>query len=136
LGFGVVRRGGRDVPWLGLPGNPASAMVTFELFGRPLLRRLGGHRRVFRRVVSAVLAEPLSTPAPLTHFLRATLDVDDAGRLMARLTGAQGSNLLTSMARADALLVLPEDVSELPAGAAVRAMLLGDDALDAERSPA
>jgi molybdopterin molybdotransferase len=136
LGFGVVRRGGRDVPWLGLPGNPVSAMVTFELFGRPLLRRLGGHRRAFRRVVSAVLAEPLSTPAPLTHFLRATLDVDDAGRLAARLTGAQGSNLLTSMARADALLVIPEEVSELPAGAAVRAMLLGDGALDAERAPA
>jgi molybdopterin molybdotransferase len=91
---------------------------------------------VFRRVATAVLAEAVSTAAPLTHFLRATLDVDDAGRLAARLTGGQGSNLLTSMARADALLVIPEEMSELPAGAAVRAMLLGDEALDTERAPA
>jgi molybdopterin molybdotransferase len=136
IGFGVLRRDGRDVPWLGLPGNPVSAMVTFELFGRPLLRTLAGHRRPFRRVVSAKLAEPVRTPTRLTHFLRATLDLDDAGRLLARLTGAQGSNLLTSMARADGLLVVPEEMDEAPAGTVLRAMLLGDDSLDTERPPA
>ncbi|MBV9878961.1 MAG: molybdopterin molybdotransferase MoeA [Gemmatirosa sp.] len=133
LGFGVLPRpDGRVVRWLGLPGNPVSAMVTFELFGRPLLRRLGGHQRAFRRAVAVTLAERVATPAPLTHFLRASVDVDDDGRLVARLTGAQGSNLLTSMACADALLVVPEAVGEVPAGGVLRALLLGSDALDAE----
>jgi len=135
FGFGVVHWGDRRVPWLGLPGNPVSAMVTFELFGRPLLRTLGGHRNVFRRAVNVVTAEHVRTAAPLTHFLRATLATDGGGRLVARLTGAQGSNLLTSMARANALLVVPEDVREVPAGTVLRAILLGDDALDGERPP-
>jgi molybdopterin molybdotransferase len=134
LGFGVVAWRGHDVPWVGLPGNPVSAMVTFELFARPLLRALGGHRRVFRRLVPVVLDAPVRTPGALTHFLRAALDVDVDGRLVARLTGAQGSNLLTSMARADALLVVPEDVDEAPAGAVLRAMLLGD-AVDTDVAP-
>jgi molybdopterin molybdotransferase len=135
FGFGVVSRGGREVPWLGLPGNPVSAMVTFELFGRPLLRTLAGHRRVFRRTVQVTLAESVRAAAPLTHFLRATLAAQDDGRLAARLTGAQGSNLLTSMARADALLVVPEDVREAPPGTVLRALLLGDDALDTHERP-
>jgi molybdopterin molybdotransferase len=135
FGFGVVSRGGREVPWLGLPGNPVSAMVTFELFGRPLLRTLAGHRRVFRRTVQVTLAESVRAAAPLTHFLRAMLAAQDDGRLAARLTGAQGSNLLTSMARADALLVVPEDVREAPPGTVLRALLLGDDALDTHERP-
>ncbi len=132
FGFGTLRdASGRIVRWLGIPGNPVSAMVTMELFGRPLLRRLGGHARVHRRRVSVRVLDPIRTPAPLTHFLRASLDVDASGQLVARLTGAQGSNLLTSMARADALLVIPEDVAELPAQSTVSAILLGEGALDA-----
>ncbi|AHG91464.1 MoeA domain protein domain I and II [Gemmatirosa kalamazoonensis] len=136
FGFGVVHWGDRRVPWLGLPGNPVSALVTFELFGRPLLRRMGGHRRAFRRAVSVRVGEPVRVGATLTHFLRVTLDHDDDGHLVARLTGPQGSNLLTSMARAEALLVVPEGVQDVPAGATLHAILLGDDALDAERPPA
>ena len=56
--------------------------------------------------------------------------------LAARLTGAQGSNLLTSMARADALLVVPEEVREVPAGSVLSALVLGEDALDTEHAPA
>ena len=123
--------GARAIPWLGLPGNPVSTVVTFELLARPLLRRLQGDARPYRRAVRATLAEPVTTAAPLTHFLRATLDVDDAGGLVARLTGPQGSGLLTSAARADALVIVPETVRALPAGAAVRALLLGACALDA-----
>jgi molybdopterin molybdotransferase len=133
FGFGTVRApDGREIPWLGLPGNPVSAMVTFELFGRPLLRRLGGHPYLFRAAPNVTLAHDVTAVAPLTHFLRAIVTVDDEGRLVARLTGAQGSNLLTSMAAANALLVVPEHVTHAPAGSMLRAMLL-DGVSDAER---
>jgi molybdopterin molybdotransferase len=71
------------------------------------------------------VGEPVAAAAPLAHFLRATLDVAADGGLVARLTGPQGSGLLTSLARADALLVVPESVDALPAGAPARALLLG-----------
>jgi molybdopterin molybdotransferase len=130
LAYGVARlpaAGGvpaRDVPWLGLPGNPVSAMVTFELFARPLLLRLAGRTHVHRRPVPVLLDEPVSTAAPLTHFLRAVVHRDAAGALRARLAGPQGSGLLTSMARADALLVVPDDVRDVPAGATLPALSL------------
>ena len=136
LGFGVVRRPNGDVVrWLGLPGNPVSSMVTFEMFGRPLLRRLGGRSRIFRRALTVTVTEAVETLAPLTHFLRAVVEPDNGGCLTARLTGAQGSNLLTSMSRANALLVVPEDVRSTPVGGALRAILL-DDALDASEPTA
>lgn len=120
------------MPWLGLPGNPVSAMVTFELFARPALRRMLGHRRVFPRTLPVIVDEEVSTAAPLTHFLRVVVRQAGDGRLHARLTGPQGSGLLTSMARADALLVVPETVREVAAGSELRAILLGEGALFAE----
>ena len=132
LGFGMIDHGGMPLPWLGLPGNPVSAMVTFELFARPALLRMGGHARIFRRAVTAVLDEPVSTAAPLTHFLRATLRTESDGVLHARLTGPQGSGLLSSMARADALLVVPEGVRDVAAGETLRAIVLREHALGTE----
>ena len=126
--FGIVR----GVPWLGLPGNPVSAMVTFELFARPAIRRLLGERRVFPRTVPVIVDEEVTTGAPLAHFLRVVLDQDPDGRFHARLTGPQGSGLLTSMARADALLVVPEEVRRVPAGSELRAILLGEGGLLAD----
>ena len=67
LGFGLLG----TAPWIGLPGNPVSAMVTFELFVRPVLRRMLGHTRLFRRPVPVVLEERVTIGARLTHFLRA-----------------------------------------------------------------
>lgn len=132
LGFG--RLGERR--WVGLPGNPVSAMVTFELFVRPLVRRLAGHRRIFRSTVPARVREEVRTAAPLTHFLRAVLTPAGDGTFDAVLTGPQGSGLITSMARANALLVVPETMRVVPAGSLLRAILLGDAALDSERQPA
>ncbi len=126
---GDAAPGGGALPWVGLPGNPVSTAVTFAVFVRPLLRALAGDARPFRRVLRAVLAEPVRVAAPLTHFLRATLATDGEGALVARLTGPQGSGLLSSVAAADALVVVPAGVRELPAGAAVRVLLLGGDAL-------
>jgi molybdopterin molybdotransferase len=123
-------------PWLGLPGNPVSALVTFELFGRPLLRTLAGHRRPHRRTVPVTLEEPLRLAAPLTHFLRATLSDGTDGTLRARLTGAQSSGMLTSMSAADALLVVPAEPLEVPAGAVLRAIPLDGDLGGSDRFPA
>ena len=125
LGFGLLR----DTPWLGLPGNPVSALVTFELFARPAIRRLRGERSPFPRPVTVTLEEEVSIGAPLTHFLRVKLSSDARGALRARLTGPQGSGLLTSMARADALLVVPlEQFGRGPvsAGATLPALPLGE----------
>jgi molybdopterin molybdotransferase len=128
LGFGLL--GG--TPWIGLPGNPVSTMVTFELFVRPAILRMLGHARLFRRPVPAVLEEPVTIGARLTHFLRAIVRVGDDGRLLARLTGPQGSGILTSMARANALLVVPEDRPRSEAGETLHAIPLGEHASLAE----
>ncbi|HEX9484585.1 MAG TPA: gephyrin-like molybdotransferase Glp [Gemmatimonadaceae bacterium] len=122
LGFGTVF-GAR---WLGLPGNPVSALVTFELFGRPLVRALSGNTRPHRRTIAVTLAEPVKLAVPLTHFLRVHLDSGHPFPL-ARLTGAQSSGMLTSMSTADALLVVPPDPLELDAGATLRALPLDGD---------
>ena len=130
LGFGLL--GG--MPWLGLPGNPVSAMVTFELFARPAIRRLRGEPLPFPRPFAVVTDDEVSIAAPLTHFFRVTVSPDDGGQLHARLTGPQGSGLLTSMARADALLVVPlEQYGRGPvsAGTVLQAIPLGDRPLRA-----
>jgi molybdopterin molybdotransferase len=106
--------------------------VTFELFGRPAIRRLRGERSLFPRTLPVVVDEEVSIGAPLTHFLRVSLVSDDNGTLRARLTGPQGSGLLTSMARADALLVVPNEQfgrGPIAAGTAMRALPLGERAV-------
>lgn len=124
VGFGVVH--GR--PWLGLPGNPVSVLVTFELFARPAIRVMRGERRPFRRMVRAIADEAISIAAPLTHFLRGVVSPGEDGLLHARLTGPQGSGLLTSMARANALLVVAHDRPHVAPGESLPALLVGDDA--------
>jgi molybdopterin molybdotransferase len=119
------------MPWLGLPGNPVSALVTFELFARPVIRRMRGETRVFRRPIEVRVDEELRLAAPLTHFLRAVVDWSD-GEARARLTGPQGSGLLTSMARANALLVVPPDRPVVARGEMVRALLINDDAASSD----
>jgi molybdopterin molybdotransferase len=128
LGFGTLD----GMPWIGLPGNPVSAMVTFELFARPVIRRMLGHRRLFRRPIPAVLEEPVSTGARLMHFLRAVTRVRDDGSLAVRLTGPQGSGILTSMSQANALLIVPEDRSRVEAGERLNVLPLSEEAQLAE----
>ena len=124
LGFGLLR----GTPWLGLPGNPVSAMVTFELFARPAIRRMLGHERLFRRPIEVTLEEPVTIGARLTHFLRAIITPREDGRSYARLTGPQGSGILTSMAPANALLVVPEDRPRCEAGERLHALPIVEDA--------
>jgi molybdopterin molybdotransferase len=124
LGFGLLG----STPWIGLPGNPVSTMVTFELFVRPVIRRMLGHTRLFRRPLTVVLEERVTIGARLTHFLRAVVVTRDDGTATARLTGPQGSGILTSMSRANALLVVPEDRPTVEAGETLHALPLGDAA--------
>ncbi|CAN5885155.1 molybdopterin molybdotransferase MoeA [soil metagenome] len=123
LGFGTLF----GVPWLGLPGNPVSALVTFELFGRPLLRTLAGHAKPHRRTISVEAVEAIQLGAPLTHFLRVVLDNGSGPYPLARLTGSQSSGILTSMSLANALMVVPPEPAERPAGATLRALPLDGD---------
>ena len=123
LAFGhAPAPGGRDVLLFGLPGNPVSSFVTFELFVRPILRALGGQRDpTARRVVRARLAEPVTKAPRRRAFLRVTLSADPerAGGLLARSAGGQGSHVLSALVAADGLAVIPEDADALPAGAEV-----------------
>jgi molybdopterin molybdotransferase len=123
LGFGSLHA----KPWIGLPGNPVSTMVTFELFVRPAIRRLAGHALPFRRTVPVVVQEPITLGPKLRHYLRAIVQADEpGGPLTARLTGPQGSGILTSMARANALLIVPADMPAVPVGATLQALVLDD----------
>ena len=110
-------------PVFALPGNPVSAMVTFEVLVRPALRKMLGRGDLQRPWQTVRLAEPVTTRGWLTHFYRARLERNDDGGWSARLTGPQGSGILTSMALADALIKIPAD-AELPEGAHVEALFL------------
>jgi molybdopterin molybdotransferase len=105
LAFGRVGALG-GIPWFGLPGNPVSSMVTFELFVRPALLRMSGHRAVFPPVVDARPAKGVARAPGLTQFLRVRLATEADGTRRATPTGPQGSGILTSMAAAEALLVV------------------------------
>jgi molybdopterin molybdotransferase len=105
-----------DVAVLGLPGNPVSALVTCELFVKPAIRRALGRSALYSATVRVRLAERVTTKGTLTHFLRVHLARDYHGTWLARPTGPQGSGLVSSIAHADGLLVVPEAVHELPAG--------------------
>ncbi len=114
---------------LGLPGNPVSALVTFELFGRPLLRRLAGHRAPDRFIVEAKLAAAVKKPPQLALFVRGRFD----GRLFTP-AAKQGSGLLTSIAGQDALAELPVGPSHIELGATIRVRLLSHPALPSQQS--
>jgi molybdopterin biosynthesis enzyme len=103
-------------------------MVTFELFVRPAIRRLAGHPRPFRRTVPVTLREPVTLGPRLRHFLRAVVSSPrgpDGGR-DAVLTGPQGSGILTSMTKANALVIVPADRPSVAAGEPLDALLLDD----------
>ncbi len=106
----------------GLPGNPVSAMVTFELFVRPALRKMAGHRTLFRPTIQARALDPIPNPGRRRGYLRVTLAPLDGG-YGARLTGEQGSAIVRSMVLADGLAVVPPETT-IPAGSEVTVIKL------------
>ena len=123
LTFGLL--GGR--PFWGLPGNPVSAMVTFEVFLRPALRKMMGHRHPEAPRVLARARKAVSSSADLTHFYRVRLSRIAGDLPQVELTGPQGSGILTSMSAADGLLIVPEGVTEVEAGEIVEVIPLPGD---------
>ncbi|MDP6288056.1 MAG: molybdopterin molybdotransferase MoeA, partial [Acidimicrobiales bacterium] len=120
LAFGRI--GG--VPVFGLPGNPVSSMVSFELFARPALRAMSGHTGTDRTCIRADVVGGLPRHADgKVHFARVGVEVVD-GRFRVRSAGGQGSHQLTAMAAADGLAVLP-DGDGIPDGGEVDVLLLG-----------
>ncbi|MCC6241255.1 MAG: molybdopterin molybdotransferase MoeA [Gemmatimonadaceae bacterium] len=120
VGTGTVR----GTRWLGLPGNPVSTMVTATVFAWPLLQRLGGYAEQPLRSVRVIMHDVVETPAPLTYFVRVRLTPRDDGQYDAHTAGPQGSNLLHTMAVADALLMVPENCRATLPGTMFDAVLL------------
>ncbi len=132
--FGVLAASA--TPVFGLPGNPVSAMVSFELFVRPALRLMGGHRVLHRPVISATTDVDLRRRADgKLHLLRAQLMLDDPGSWHVRTTDGQESHQLHSMSVANALILLP-DGAGVDAGERVSVLLIDPDRLSSDASPA
>jgi len=112
------------VPLIGLPGNPVSTLVAFELFVRPALLKLQGRTDLERPRLTAIAEEPLHNPPHLEQYFRGIARHDGA-RLLVRLTGDQGSHVLRSMADANCLVVVPLGTSEVAAGSPVEILPLG-----------
>jgi len=120
IAFGIVG----ERPVFGLPGNPVSTMVTFEVFARPALMKMGGHTSYFRPTVDAVVEEEFHDRPGRTHYVRAIARYKD-GKYFVRSTGTQGSGVLMSMAYANSFMVLPPDKEKVLVGEIVKVQLIG-----------
>lgn len=124
LAFGVLNApDGRQVPHLGLPGNPVSAMVAFEQFGRAAILKMLGKPNLAKPTIKAVLDEPIYNNDARRIYARAIITRQN-GTYHAKLTGNQGSNLLTSMALANGLAICPEDIPKKDVGEVVDVQML------------
>ena len=121
LVFGIVESTGTLV--FGLPGNPVSTAVTFEQFVRPVLRKLQGHRRLFRPVVKARLSEAMKKGSGRMHFVRVTL-AREAEEIVATPTTNQSSGVLTSLVRGQGLAIFPAEAERLAAGSEVDVQII------------
>jgi molybdopterin molybdotransferase len=124
LAFGTIGgKLGKGVPLLGMPGNPVSAMISFELFARPALLTMLGETDLEKPSVEALLVDAIPYKDDRRHYLRVRLEEKD-GERYAHLAGNQGSGVLSSMVRADGLAVIPEEWHSVPVGKRVWVMLL------------
>lgn len=119
VAFGLIE----GVPLLGLPGNPVSAMVTFELFGRPALLKMQGRDGYTRPTIEAVFTGTLTDRADRRQYVRVRIEQRGA-EFLAHLTGEQGSGVLTSMLHADGLLIVPEGMTEVTPGTRLPVLML------------
>ncbi len=120
-GRGVI--GPDRTPIFTLPGNPVSAYVSFEVFVRPVIRQLLGAKTIYRPEVRAASLTGFSSPAGKRQFARGALGVEDGRYVVTPLDG-QGSHRVRDLAYANSLIVVPEDVTEVPEGGTVKVMVL------------
>ncbi len=124
LAFGVIHGSeGKRIPHLGLPGNPVSTMVALEEFARPAILKMLGQTHLARPMVEAILEGPIHNFDERRVFARVEVTRKD-GSYYANPTGPQGSNILTSMSRANGLAICPEDVPVMEAGQTVKVKML------------
>ena len=119
LAFGRIN----GIPHLGLPGNPVSSMVTFELFARPAILKMMGKKNLAKPTIQAIVENPVVNSDGRRIFARAVVEKRH-GQYFARLTGPQGSGILTSMSLANGLVIVPEDKAGVEAGDIVQVMML------------
>ena len=124
LAFGIIKAGtSRSIPHVGLPGNPVSSMVTFELFVRPAILKMMGKRDLTKPTIEAVTESSVANRDGRRVFTRVIVEKRH-GQYFARITGHQGSGILTSMTSADGLMIIPEDRKEVVPGDVVEVMML------------
>ncbi len=124
LAFGLLHReGSNPLPLLGLPGNPVSALLAFEMFGRPAVRRMLGRDLLARPTVEGVLTGPIFNSDGRRVYARVEVERRN-GSWFATPTGPQGSNILTSLSRANGLAICPADLPRKEAGQAVKIIML------------
>jgi molybdopterin molybdotransferase len=129
LAFGLFkRRDGQEIPHLGLPGNPVSSMITFEVFARPAIFKMMGKNNPAKSTITAVMEDSVSNNDGRRIFARVVVTRKD-NEYFAKLTGSQGSGILTSMAKANGLAIIPEDVTEVKSGDCVEVMMLDWDCI-------
>jgi molybdopterin molybdotransferase len=140
IAFGVIKkvkgRRMRKVPHLGLPGNPVSSMITFEQFARPTILKMMGRRILTKPTIRAIIEDNIANTDGRRLFARVTV-TRRSGQYRASLTGPQGSGILTSMAEADGLAVIPESSKGVKAGDMVEVQMLdwGEEQGEAKTSP-
>ena len=111
------------MPHLGLPGNPVSSMVTFEQFARPAILKMLGRTNFTKPSIQAIIEEDVKNTDERRLFARAIVTRRE-GKYYARLTGPQGSGILTSMVKANGLAIIPENTKGVRAGDIVQVQML------------
>ena len=118
LAFGTYH----GIPYLGLPGNPVSAMVSFERFARPAILKLAGHTNLQRPQVTVVFMEDISSDGRETYVRAAVWRTEEGYQAVS--TGSQGSNVMTSLVKANALVIIPEGIANIAAGTELQALMI------------
>jgi molybdopterin molybdotransferase len=128
LAFGVIR----GKPAFGLPGNPISSMVAFEQFAMPAILKMMGKKEVFKRVFYASLTKPIKKKSGRLHFVRGVLEQKN-GKFYATPLEGQGSGILSTMVKANCLIILPEDINDADKDSKVKVQMLGQSFLYHDR---
>jgi len=127
IAFGVIKKGKgrkkRQVPHLGLPGNPVSSMITFEQFARPAILKMMGKKILAKPTIRAIIEDDIADAGERRVFARVMV-TKRGGQYYASLTGPQGSGILTSMVRANGVAVIPESSKGVKAGDMVEVQML------------
>jgi molybdopterin molybdotransferase len=130
LAFGMFKRSdGKEIPHLGLPGNPVSSMITFEVFARPAIFKMMGRNNLGKFNITAIMEDSVVNRDRRRIFARVAVSRKDS-KYFARITGPQGSGILSSMSKANGLAIIPENIRQLKPGTPVEVIMLDWDEVD------